>query len=64
MALMALLRSHPGITSAVAGLGFALLLVVFGSRCVTPVGLALAALLGLAFGVAMYAAARRLSPGG
>jgi hypothetical protein len=53
------LRSHPGPTSAVASVLFALSLLAFGSRSVTPVGLALAVGLAVVFGVAMYSGMRR-----
>ena len=56
---MEFLRSHPGATSAAAGILFAIGGFVLGGGSTTPVGIVLAALLGAVFAVAMYAGARR-----
>jgi hypothetical protein len=55
-----MLRSHPGLVSAVGGLIFATLLALFGGAPVTtPADLVLPALIGLVFAMSMFAAARR-----
>ena len=50
------LRSRPAAASTVAGLIFAALVFVLGGGC-GPVGVGLAALLGVVFAVSMYAVA-------
>jgi hypothetical protein len=50
------LRKHPGRTSAVAGAVVAVLLI--DVRSVNAVGVALALVVGLVFGVSMYAGMR------
>jgi hypothetical protein len=57
------LRSHPGPVSTVGGVIFALVLFfIGGSARIDAVNVGLAALLGLAFGGAMYLASRVSRP--
>ena len=54
-------RGHPGLVSVIGGTMFALVMfVVGGSARIDPVSIVLAAILGLAFGGAMYLTARVL----
>jgi hypothetical protein len=52
------LRKHPARTSAVAGVVVAVLLI--DVRSVSPVGVVLALVVGLVFGVSMYVGMRNL----